>query len=161
MIAMNTMWSAVAVTLLSSSVLSEDVAKERQRDRYFYLFAGLLVGPLALLAMLAPAPGGTVVAAERRERVIRVVEGMICPDCGRQAPARVRVCPYCDAEMVVPLWDKLPEIQPPYIEVVPRRRARRRSCAVADPSEPVSLVELEGTPGLDPSEPVSLLELDN
>jgi hypothetical protein len=93
----------------------------------------------------------------------------------------VRVCPYCDAEMVAPLWDKLPEIQPPYIEVVPRRRARGRSPAVADipmaepvsvlelehrravadPSEPVSLLELEGTPGLDPSEPVSLLELDN
>ncbi|MFH1150412.1 MAG: zinc ribbon domain-containing protein [Actinomycetota bacterium] len=161
MIAMNTMWSAVAVVMLSSSVLSEEMAKERHRDRYFYFFAGLLVGPLALLAMLTPVPGDTMVQAPPRERTIRVVDDIPCPDCGRQVPARARTCPYCNTEMIPPLWDKLPEIQPPYIEVVPRRRSRRRSPAVADVplAEPVSLVELEGAE-TEPHAPVSLLEMD-
>ena len=102
---MITTWFAVAIAFIASSVLAQQLAQKRGRDGYFYFFAGLFTGPVALLIVLTPFPSGTDRRSEIANRPIRTVKGQPCPECGRSVGPRASVCPYCRASLETAWWD--------------------------------------------------------
>jgi hypothetical protein len=102
---MITSWCAVAVAFLASSVLSRELARKRGRDEYFYMVTGLIVGPLAVLMILTPLPGGFDTKSEVANKPIRFVKGQPCPECRREVGAKATSCPYCRASLESAWWD--------------------------------------------------------
>lgn len=105
-IPMLTTWYAIAVAMLASSVLSRELARKRGRDEYFYFFTGLLLGPLAVLIVVAPLPGVPDANPGQAERPIRMIEARPCPGCRRKVAARAEICPYCRTNLEPALWEK-------------------------------------------------------
>lgn len=102
---MITSWIAVTVAFAASSVLSKELAKKRGRDEYFYMVTGLVLGPLAILMILTPLPGGFDPKSELANKPIRFVKGQPCPECRREVGPRATSCPYCRASLERALWE--------------------------------------------------------
>lgn len=98
-------WCAVATAFLASAVLSMELAGKRGRDEYFYLVTGLILGPLAVLMILTPLPGGSDKTSEMANKPIRFVKGQPCPDCRREVGVRATTCPYCRASLESAWWE--------------------------------------------------------
>ena len=98
-------WFALAVAFATSSVLSNQLAKRYGRDEVFYGFAGLFLGPLALLLVLTPLPSGNNRRSWVANKQIRFVKGSACPECRRQVGVRATMCPYCRTELEPAWWD--------------------------------------------------------
>lgn len=103
---MTTTWMMMVVAFIASAILCEEIAKNRGRDRYFYLFVGLLIGPLAVMIVLTPLPDNTARKEPVRMRRFRVVKGPKCPQCHREVAIRAPECPHCGHNMEVPWWDR-------------------------------------------------------
>lgn len=102
---MITSWCAVIIAFIASSILSQQLAKKRGRDEYFYFFAGLVMGPLALLILLAPGPAEAEEKTREASKPMRLVKGRPCPECHRSVAPRIRTCPYCGASLETAWWE--------------------------------------------------------
>jgi len=102
-------WIALGTAYLASSVLSEEIAKKNGRDALFYLCAGLLIGPMAVLMAVTPLPDGHRAHERVANKQIRVIKGQPCPECHRYVGPRADRCPYCRADLTKALWDR-PEV---------------------------------------------------
>ncbi|MDD5747439.1 MAG: hypothetical protein PHP64_00045 [Actinomycetota bacterium] len=95
----------LAAILIFSAFISEQIAKKKGRDRYFYFISGLLTGPFAILIVVTPLP--QEVKRESLRRRIRYVKGSVCPNCKREVALRSTECEHCGYNLEVPWWERL------------------------------------------------------
>ena len=96
---------AVAIAFLACSVAASRLARERGRDEYFYFFAGLALGPVALFMVITPLPGGSDRKSEVANKPMRFIKGQPCPECRREVGVRSTRCPYCRAILETAWWE--------------------------------------------------------
>jgi len=100
-------YAAAIVMFIVSALLSAELAWKRGRDGYFYFFAGLVLGPVALAILLTPLPGERARGKGRAARTVRHVEGRECPECHRKVEPMLRKCPHCSSDLTVPWWERV------------------------------------------------------